>query len=115
MGKLCSKKELADFAQEERDFEWAIQMEQRISDFIVTHELAYTVELVTVECKSTSCQIAGYEEEAGTFGDIINKLKEEPWFELNSSSSFSSSTSFKTSANSSKNKTMVHGIHKKVF
>jgi hypothetical protein len=43
MGKLCSKKQLADFAQEERDFEWAIQMEQRISDFIVTHELAYTV------------------------------------------------------------------------
>jgi hypothetical protein len=87
-----SKKELAKYAQEERDIEWAVAMEQRISDFIVTHELSYAVELVKVECKSTACQIAGFDTEEDNFPKIIDSLREEPWFELPFATSYSNTS-----------------------
>jgi hypothetical protein len=84
-----SMSDLAEYAKEKRNIEWAIQMEQRISDFIVTHELSYAVTLDKVECKSQTCQIAGFDKEDDSFSKIIEDLDRESWFELKGGSTFS--------------------------
>jgi len=50
-----------DSQAEEIDYEWALSLEQKIYDFIVTHELSNDVDIRQIACRSTLCEISVYE------------------------------------------------------
>ncbi|MGB3726852.1 MAG: hypothetical protein WA981_13875, partial [Glaciecola sp.] len=74
--------DIAEFITQEKDLEWALHMQQRISDYIVTHPLSYAVSLHSVECRTLSCQILGFDKKDNSFSTIMSDIKLEPWFDL---------------------------------
>ena len=73
--------------EEPEDHEWSIIMEQHISDFFVTHDLADKVKLVAVTCKQTICEILGFELENKAWGKVMSNIRNQSCWNFISSHS----------------------------
>lgn len=69
------------------DYEWAPLMEQRITDFISMHQLSGGIQLQAVRCKSSLCEIRGFELEDRSWSQILSNMQAQPWWQFDSSHS----------------------------
>ena len=74
--------DVTELLKEQPDFEWSSVTEQRIRDFVQLHELRNEVELRRVSCKSTMCEISGYEYKLFAWETILMNLREQDWWEF---------------------------------
>jgi len=75
---------------EEIDGEWAYDVEQKVRDYFAAHENTAKVKLSSVSCKTTICEIRGYQYEPHSFTVIYNSMSAERWWRYGSSYSFQS-------------------------
>lgn len=68
------------FTNQQKKPEWADEKEQQIRDFIQTHESAYAIELNTVICKTSSCEISGTILNGPQWERIYNEMFRQPWW-----------------------------------
>jgi hypothetical protein len=73
---------------EEIDGEWAYDVEQKVRDYFAAHENAAQVKLSSVSCKSSICEIRGYQYEPHSFTEIYNNMASQSWWRYGSSYSF---------------------------
>ncbi len=73
---------------EEIDGEWAYEVEQKVRDYFASHENAAQVKLSSVSCKTSICEIRGYQYEPERFIEIYNSMASQSWWRYGSSYSF---------------------------
>lgn len=73
---------------EEIDSEWAYDVEQKVRDYFAAHENTAKVKLSSVSCKTSICEIRGYQYEPHSFTMIYNSMSAESWWRYGSSYSF---------------------------
>lgn len=73
------------------DSEWAYQMELKIADHFATHEHASQVNLSSVSCKTSICEIRGYEYDPERFIAVYNAMQTQNWWRYSSSYAFQDS------------------------
>lgn len=73
---------------EEIDSEWAYEVEQKVRDYFAAHENAAKVKLSSVSCKTSICEIRGYQYEPHSFTEIYNNMASQSWWRYGSSYSF---------------------------
>ncbi|MBT1446245.1 bZIP transcription factor [Shewanella sp. JM162201] len=88
-GLMANKKgmiaELFNTLQTEpKDDAWAVVMEQRISDFILTHAQSGEVAIEAINCKKTSCEIRGFELTPKGLDKIYEDMVAESWWTFSS-------------------------------
>lgn len=84
-------KKYNQYLQQEREDQWAYLMEQRISDFIASHEMAGQL-MVDVRCRYSSCQVHGsHANDLEIWRQISSQFRDQPWWNFTSVSSASSS------------------------
>ncbi|MCJ8271606.1 MAG: hypothetical protein MJK04_19670 [Psychrosphaera sp.] len=68
------------FTNQHKEPKWGDKKEQQIRDFIQTHESSYAVELNTVICKSSSCEISGTITNSAQWDKIYSEMFRQPWW-----------------------------------
>lgn len=68
---------------EQVDTQWAYEVEQNVRDYFATHENAAYLKLSSVSCKTSLCEIQGFELEPETVNAIINTLAMQSWWRGN--------------------------------
>lgn len=61
------------------DTQWAYEVEQKVRDYFATHENAANQNLSSVSCKTSICEIRGFELEPETVNAIINTMAMQSW------------------------------------
>ncbi|MCL2919936.1 hypothetical protein [Shewanella litorisediminis] len=78
---------------EPKDDDWAVVMEQQISDFILTHARSGEVDIQAINCKKTTCEIRAFEVTSNGWDKIYEEMMREPWWVFRSTAaSFGKST-----------------------
>lgn len=78
-----------NFHQTEDDFDWGYNMQNAISDFILTHYHYTDINLVSVLCKAQKCELLVIENIEGSWNKIAQELAQQPWWKFTSTYSFS--------------------------
>lgn len=78
-----------EFSKEEQDYGWAFLKQQQIKDFFIMHPVGHTINLVSVKCKTQSCEIMGFSSQDDSFTVVVDDMQKEPWWDLRSSTSTS--------------------------
>ncbi|MEM9387679.1 MAG: hypothetical protein AAGA68_21675 [Pseudomonadota bacterium] len=79
---------------ERREDAWAPFMEQAVQQFLAGHPKALGFDVLTVVCRSATCEIqamGGVEGAGPTWSSILFDMRTEPWFEFEESASWSTS------------------------
>lgn len=76
-------KKINEFNDQERDENWAYEMEMNISDFITNHFRSDGVS-VQVSCRADRCMAQVSERENGAWNEIAQGLSKQPWWPFNS-------------------------------
>ncbi|MBF7071829.1 hypothetical protein ISG33_00265 [Glaciecola sp. MH2013] len=76
----------------EEDYDWGVQMQQKISDFFLTHELSDQIRLQSVSCKQNLCEIRAFQDTDKIFGQVMSVMSAQPWYSFNSVHSSSSNS-----------------------
>jgi hypothetical protein len=84
-------KKFNQFVQQPRDEHWALLMENNIRDFITMHELAGEITLDAVNCKTSGCEVRGFERQDKAWSIVYGQLKMQDWWKFTSTSSSSQS------------------------
>ncbi|NVK55714.1 MAG: hypothetical protein HWE26_08875, partial [Alteromonadaceae bacterium] len=58
----------------DRNDQWHMQMEQRLSDMIQLHELSNRIEILSLTCKQSTCEIVGKAFEEGPWTTIYMSM-----------------------------------------
>ncbi|QYJ75441.1 hypothetical protein [Shewanella sp. FJAT-52076] len=69
---------------EPKDDDWAVVMEQQISDFILTHAQSGDVEIQAINCKKKTCEIRGFELIPKGWDKIFKEMVDESWWTFRS-------------------------------
>jgi hypothetical protein len=70
------------------DFAWGADMELQIRDFVVTHEFANFVELESVICRDSICEIRGFQDDNYFWSNKVSQdIFKMPFWKFNSVSS----------------------------
>jgi len=85
-----ARDDIHDFHQADEDLDWGYSMSQKISDFISTHEKGFAIEMVSIICKDSSCELLLKEKQDSAFTPIMRQMNIEPWWRFNSHRSSSS-------------------------
>jgi len=80
------------FIEEDIDYSWNQEMEINIKQYITLHKQSYYIELDSVRCKSSTCEIRGFEKAPAAWQAIMVEMLNQDWWNFNSSSSVSSNT-----------------------
>jgi hypothetical protein len=83
------RNEIYSFHQEEDDLDWGYNMQNYISDFVLTHYNSNEINLVSVICKQQSCELLIAQHVDGTWQKIAQDLGDQTWWKFRSSSSTS--------------------------
>ncbi|MFC4701193.1 hypothetical protein ACFO4O_13555 [Glaciecola siphonariae] len=86
---MAFKEQYGEFLNEEQDFDWAIQLETRISDFIKLHTLSQEIQLSSVQCRASKCEMYGFETSNKPFDTIMRDMKTQDWYQDSGSYSMS--------------------------
>ncbi|MDT0584162.1 hypothetical protein [Brumicola blandensis] len=74
----------------EDDLGWGIEMQTRISDFIVTHEYGSYLQLESVICREGTCEVRAFPDNLLQWREgILSDMAMQSWWDFNSSSSIS--------------------------
>ncbi|MBA6353303.1 hypothetical protein [Colwellia sp. BRX9-1] len=84
-----TRNDIYDFHQKEDDLDWGYNMQNNISDFVLTHYDGMNVDLISVICKQPYCEILVTEKQEDAWDNIIKDLSVQTWWKF---SSFSTST-----------------------
>ncbi|MFC3092742.1 hypothetical protein DRW07_00815 [Alteromonas sediminis] len=76
----------AKYIRDKRDESWAPYFENQIQDFYTLHELGHHVKLDAVICKTTFCEIRGFDIEVGANNTILEDMQRQSWFNALTSS-----------------------------
>ncbi|WP_192022051.1 hypothetical protein [Shewanella sp. WPAGA9] len=68
------------FYSETIDYDWATDIQTRISDFFKLHPYVDNLKEFKVTCKSNTCEIWAFTQEASGLMPIFRDLVSEPWF-----------------------------------
>lgn len=71
---------LHEHQSEPVDSEWAYELEQQIRDYFASHENAAKLRLSSVSCKTSLCEIRGFEYQPNAFTEISSSLSVQPWW-----------------------------------
>lgn len=77
---------------EEFDYDWGDDMQVKISDFIAIHELSNGVDLQSVRCKTTICEIRGFDKNVGDWKKIYSDMTTQDWWKFGGITSINSNT-----------------------
>ncbi|WP_153912538.1 hypothetical protein [Shewanella sp. TC10] len=69
-----------DFYSETIDYDWAIDIQTRISDFFKLHPNVDNLKEFKVTCKSNTCEIWAFTQDASGLMPIFRDLVSESWF-----------------------------------
>lgn len=83
-------KKVNEFKVQERDENWAYEMELKINDFVINHQFGDRVQ-TQVNCRSDRCLVQIRELEGGAWEAVSNEMYEQHWWPFNSTSSGSTS------------------------
>jgi hypothetical protein len=73
----------ADLESQVRDDNWSYYMEQMLGGYFVNHAPGTGVEISTIACRSTSCELAAYSEHGtGAFDVILQRAAKESWWDF---------------------------------
>ena len=77
-----ARDQVYDFFQQPEDLDWGYQMQMKIGDFIQTHPLQASVELVGITCKINQCEfrVIEKEPEQNAYQTIFNDLQKQSWW-----------------------------------
>jgi hypothetical protein len=81
--------EIYDFHQAQDDFDWGYNMQNLISDFILTHFNSPDINLVSVVCKLKNCELLVIQNSEGSWKIIAQELSQQPWWKFQSTHSSS--------------------------
>lgn len=62
------------------DTEWAYELEQKVRDHFASHENAAKLKLSSVSCKTSLCEIRGFEYQPNVFTEVSSSLSVQPWW-----------------------------------
>ena len=79
-----------EFSEQERDENWAFEMEMKISDFVTNHQLSDKLS-AQPKCRASQCLVEVREFEANAWSKVSSELSYEPWWPFNSATGTSSS------------------------
>lgn len=85
-------KNFNEFNKEAVDHDWGYNMEMNIKDFIAMHTEADKVNLASVVCKTSSCEIRGFEQEDHAWGYLLKDMQVQEWWDFTSTNSSNSSS-----------------------
>lgn len=91
MGNFTGSKrdEIYDFHQAEDDIDWGYNMQNYISDFIVTHDNSNDITLVSALCKQQKCELLVLQHLDGAWDKIARDLRQQPWWKFRSTNASS--------------------------
>ena len=78
--------EHAKVEAEDVDSSWAEQVEAQIYSFVSTHPNGASIQVVSLVCRTTRCEIAGsvFGESGGrVWNQVLGDMREQPWFASN--------------------------------
>ena len=84
-------KKINEFNDQERDENWAFEMEMNISDFITNHFRSDGVS-AQINCRADRCMAQVSERENGAWNEISQGLSKQDWWPFNSTTGGSTST-----------------------
>ena len=80
-------KNFNDFHHQTQSQEWAYSMEDKIRDAISLNEQGINVQIESIRCKQSSCEVRGFQSEVVVWGKIAQDLMTESWWPFNYSHS----------------------------
>ncbi|MGJ8682796.1 hypothetical protein [Paraglaciecola sp.] len=78
---------LQEHIKDDVDYDWAPDMEQKIKDFIFMHPHSSEVELQSVTCKTSTCELMIVELEDFTWDRIEHDIRKQDWYKFSAGSS----------------------------
>ena len=78
-----------NFHQADDDVDWGYDMQNYISDFILTHYDANDVSVTSVICKQQQCELLVIQHVEGAWQNIFQELSQQAWWKFYSSTSTS--------------------------
>jgi hypothetical protein len=66
--------------KDEFDYNWASNMEQKFTDFIYMHPLSSGIELQSIRCKTSTCELIIVELEGFTWDRISHDMSKQDWY-----------------------------------
>ncbi len=82
-----------NFHQADDDADWGYNMQNYISDFVLTHYDADGINLTSALCKQQQCELLVIQQVEGAWQNIFQELTQQPWWKFKSSSSTSGNVS----------------------
>ncbi|MFT4928749.1 MAG: hypothetical protein ACI8WB_004869 [Phenylobacterium sp.] len=83
------------FTEEPQDYDWGVMMENQIKDYIAGHQLGNYIEVNSIICKTSICEMRIFERQQETWITVLNQMSDQNWWTfVNVSSSSSSSEEF---------------------
>ena len=83
----ADRDKIYNFHQAEDDLDWGYNMQNYISDFILTHYNINDISLVSVICKHQMCELLVIQHLDGSWDKIAQDLRQQPWWKFSSTSS----------------------------
>jgi hypothetical protein len=71
-----------DFAQANTPSDWDINMQHKLTDFILSRTYAKFINLDSVLCKANLCEIRLYENKKGAWGFILSEMALQDWWDI---------------------------------
>ncbi len=78
-----------NFHQTDDDADWGYNMQNYISDFVLTHYDADGINLTSVLCKQQQCELLVIQQVEGAWQNIFQELSQQVWWKFHSSTSTS--------------------------
>jgi hypothetical protein len=69
------------------DYEWSSDIEQKFRDFVTMHPLSSEVEIQSITCKISTCEVMIIEYENFTWERIKNDMSKQEWYSFSVGSS----------------------------
>jgi hypothetical protein len=88
-----TRNNIYDFHQKEDDLDWGYNMQNNISDFVLTHYDGMNLDLISVICKQPYCEILVTEKQEDAWNNIVKGLSGQPWWKFSSMNSSSNNVS----------------------
>jgi len=82
-------KKLKEFNAQPVDYDWGYTMETYINGFFAAHYQGVAVNLESVVCKTSACEIRGFETSQNSASIILNDMRGEEWWKFSRTSSSS--------------------------
>jgi hypothetical protein len=86
----AERNDIYNFHQAEEDLDWGYNMQNYISDFILTHYNVNEINLVSVICKQQKCELLIIQLIDGGWEKIARDFGQQPWWKFKYTSSTSS-------------------------